>query len=185
MNINEFVNTFKNANANTQEVLVKNIVKRNYAPVSEKIGMLRGMLEGSIRTGENGIKYIDVVVNKINYVYAIILLYTELEPVKDESGKSLYLETYDLIQQNCLMDLLCQYIGERELDELSFINGQIFDTWYSMNSSTKACAYELVNTVVASIVNILNNAETEENTTNEDKVKEIASNLKDIFEKKE
>lgn len=183
MNIKEFVEIYKKGNASINEKLIKDHVTRTYVPVGEKRAALMGLTEGSVRIDDNGIKYIDMVANKINYVYGILLLYTDIEPMKNDDAVSMFLETYDLIQENNILNPICTCIGERELNELTFINEQVLDTWYTKNTSTKAYISELVNNVTRTITEIttLLGENADERGIDKETVTEIANKIKEDF----
>lgn len=179
MDIKEFIEAYKIGNATIKDNLIKQHIMRTYAPVSDKTGMLRSMAEGSVRVDENGVSYIDMLANKINYIYAILLLYTDLEPIKDQNGNNSYLETYDVVQESGLLNILCSHIGEREINELTFINEQVLDMWYARHNSTKAVIVEVINEIFNLLIDSLKDLSNE--NINKDTVKEIASAIKETL----
>lgn len=143
--VTEFVKQYKEL---TEEKLkdrkIKSIIRRTYCPVLEKKIILDLMLSKSIN--EEGSKYIDLFVNRINFIAAIISLYTTLLPEKDENGISKTYEMYDLLVENNILSKIYENIGERELAELTSINDVVMDTWYGANKSTEAYVSNLLET---------------------------------------
>lgn len=184
MDIKEFVELYNKVKVETaKEKLINEHIVRTYVPVGEKAAALKGLLEGSVRVNENGIKYIDLVANKINYVYGILLLYTDLEPIKSDDVTVKFLETYDVLQESGLINIICSHIGERELGELTFINDQVLDTWYTQNTSTKAYVSDLVSLIsrnITEITTLLKEIPIDEITDkiDKEKVEEIVDSIK-------
>ena len=121
---------------------IKDLIKSgNY----EKI-ILDLMLSKSIN--EEGSKHIDLFVNRINFIVAIISLYTALLPEKDENGISKTYEMYDLLveNENDILNRILVNIGEREIAELTSINGLVIDNWCAENNSTEAYISNLLET---------------------------------------
>ena len=123
---------------------VQGIIKRRYCPILEKKVILDLMLSKSII--EDDIPYIDMFTNKLNFYAAIISLYTYIVPEIDESGKSKSYEMYDMLIENGLMSIILEEIGERELGELTSVNGLLLDTWHIKNTSAQAYVDNLVET---------------------------------------
>ena len=78
-----------------------------------------------------------MVFNQIAYFYAVITLYTDLEPEKNEKGELDIIGLYDICKQNKISNLILNTIGD-DLEELNFINEQVLKTWELQNSSTRA-----------------------------------------------
>lgn len=143
--VTDFVNKCRTlTNEKLKNDYIASIMKRNYCPILEKKSVLDLMLEKSLTREEN--KTIDLFVNKLNFYAAIILLYTYIIPDKDEKGVPKSYEMYDLLMEHNLMNSILEHIGEREIGELTSINGLILDNWYANNTSTKAYVNEVVNT---------------------------------------
>lgn len=146
-------NEMKSAELKTKQI--RGIIKRTYCPILEKKMILDLMLEKSVV--EDGIPYIDMFCNKINFYAAIISMYTYIVPDKDKKGVPKSYEMYDLLVENDILNAILAMIGERELGELTSINGLLLDTWHMKNTSTQAYVSNLVETasrkfgVVASV----------------------------------
>lgn len=123
---------------------IKGIIKRTYCPILEKKLMLDLMLKKSIN--EEGIKHIDLFVNRINFIAVIISLYTTLLPEKNEDGTPRTYEMYDLLVENDILNKILEIIGEKEITELTSINGTVMDNWYATNTSTEAYISNLMET---------------------------------------
>ena len=123
---------------------IKSIIKRTYCPILEKKLILDLMLTKSINEGS--VKYIDLFVNRINFIAAIISLYTTLLPEKDENEISKTYEMYDLLVENDILNKILENIGEKEIAELTSINGVVMDNWYAVNKSTEAYVNNFIET---------------------------------------
>ena len=135
-------NEVKSADLKTKQV--QGIMKRIYCPILEKKKILDLMLEKSVV--EDDIKHIDMFVNKLNFYSAIISIYTNITPEKDENGIVKSYEMYDLLIENNIMSTILEIIGERELCELTSVNGLLLDTWHMKNTSSEAYVNNLVET---------------------------------------
>lgn len=135
-------NEVKSADLKTKQV--QGIMKRTYCPILEKKKILDLMLEKSVV--EDDIKHIDMLVNKLNFYSAIISIYTNITPEKDENGIVKSYEMYDLLIENNIMNTILEIIGERELGELTSVNGLLLDTWHMKNTSSEAYVNNLVET---------------------------------------
>lgn len=119
---------------NNKANLIKTIIKRTYCPVLEKMTILQLMLDKSVIKPDKGGSYIDMFVNKINFIAAIISLYTNLEVEKDDDGNVLIFEAYDQLVSNNLLIPICEEIGRDEMEELTNINQMLMDTYYNQNN---------------------------------------------------
>lgn len=135
-------NDVKSADLKTKQV--QGIIKRTYCPILEKKEILNLMLDKSVV--EDDIKHIDMFVNKLNFYSAIISIYTNIAPEKDENGIVKSYEMYDLLIENNIMSTILEIIGERELGELTSVNGLLLDTWHMKNTSSEAYVNNLVET---------------------------------------
>lgn len=144
--VTEFVKQYKElTDDNLKDRKIKSIIRRTYCPILEKKIILDLMLSKSIN--EEGSKHIDLFVNRINFIAAIISLYTTLLPEKDENGTSKTYEMYDLLVENDILNKILENIGEKEIAELTSINGIVMDNWYGANKSTEAYVSNLIETV--------------------------------------
>lgn len=135
--VTDFVKKYNEIkSADLKEKKVQGIIKRTYCPIIEKKMILDLMLEKSIV--EDDVPHIDMLTNKLNFFSAIISLYTYIVPEKDEKGVVKSYEMYDLLVENNIMNAILEIIGERELSELTSVNGLLLDTWHMKNTSTEA-----------------------------------------------
>lgn len=141
--VTDFVKKYNECDSDTsKETLLKKYIKRTYCPILEKRELLNFMLEKSVV--EDGIKHIDMFINRINLFAAIVGLYTNITAEKDEKGNPKSCAMYDLLVENEIMDKILFIIGEREISELTSVNGLLLDTWHEQHSSTEACLKRLV-----------------------------------------
>lgn len=142
--ITEFIEHFNSLQSDTlKQKYVSSIITRKYVPILEKRYLLQLMCEKSVV--EESIKSIDLVVNKVNFIMAILGLYTSIVCERDENDVPKSFEAYDLIKQNDVFQFIAMAIGS-DLDELLSINQEVLDTWYATNTSTKAYVNEVVET---------------------------------------
>ena len=143
--VTEFVKQYKElTDDKLKDRKIKSVIRRTYCPILEKKIILDLMLSKSIN--EEGSKYIDLFVNRINFVAAIISLYTNLLPEKDDDGIARTYEMYDLLVENGILNRILENIGEREISELTSINDVVMDNWYASNTSTEAYVSNLLET---------------------------------------
>jgi len=155
MTVSEFIKSFNElSNPDLKTNVVKQHIKRTYSPIVEKIAVLQELLKKCVMVDRNGIPYLDMVTNKINFIYAIVVLYTDLEPDKSLDGKQDVLRIYDLMQESGAIDILCDLIGSKEINELTFTNKELLDTWYNANSSTRSYLATLTDKAVRTFVEL-------------------------------
>ena len=143
--VTDFVKKYNEVKSvDLKERQIQGIIKRIYCPILEKKMILDLMLEKSVV--EDDIPRIDMFTNKLNFYAAIISMYTYIVPEKDENGVPKSYEMYDLLTENNIMNAILEIIGERELNELTSINGLLLDTWYSRNTSVQAYVSNLIET---------------------------------------
>lgn len=141
--LNDFIKKYTSLNGEQARLgVVKSIIKRTYCPIVEKKLIIEMMIEKS--KGEGDIKYIDMVLSKINFYMAIIAIYTTLEIEKDENGIPKTMEAYDMLTKADLFNAILNEIGERELGELMTVNEAALNTWHTKNTSTQAYISNLV-----------------------------------------
>lgn len=141
--VSTFVEKYnKLTNAQLKDKYVKEHVVKTYAPLLSKMTILNLMNEKSV-VDEN-VKYIDLVVSKLNFVMAILVLYTDIEPDKSDEDKPLTWDAYDTLKSTGLLDKIVQIIGEEEMEELLSVQKNIMDTWHMQNKSTEAYIANLV-----------------------------------------
>ena len=155
MKVSEFTDSYKALNsADLKKGLVSQHVKRTYASIGKKNAFLGKMLEDCIMTDKNGIPYINMVANKIDFVYALVVLYTDLEPDKNEEDKKDVLKMYDMLQESGAIDDICEQIGSKEINELTFVNKEVLDTWYNAHTTTRAYLATLTEKAVRTFVEV-------------------------------
>lgn len=139
MTVSEFAQGYKNLQKpDLQLNFVYQHIKRTYAPIGEKNALLQKLADDCVLIDKNGIPYLNMVANKINFIYAIVILYMDLEIDKVAEGKKDILGTYDSLQESGAVDDICKCLGEREVNELTFVNKEVLDTWYNAHASTRA-----------------------------------------------
>jgi len=137
MTVLEFCEEYSQAGEKEKMDLLSLVIKRTYTPVLEKRVILQKMLDQSIVEQENGVRYIDMLVSRINYTMALIILYTNLEiDLKDGKGRTE--DMYDSLVKNNIVSDICEYIGTQEMAELNSVNKSIIDTFYNQYGSTEA-----------------------------------------------
>jgi hypothetical protein len=169
MLVSEFVNGYKNLNKeDLQKDWCKKHLTKTYASIVAKNALLRTFIDASVKKNDKGIYFIDMVANKINFTYAVICLYTDLEldivkdPVKDDNGETVkddngnvvtqdrhdIITTYDLFQEYRIIDVFCELIGDREINELLMVNEKLLDTWHEEHSTTRAYVSDMIEKAV-------------------------------------
>ena len=144
--VTDFVKKYNEVkSADLKAKQIQGVIKRTYCPILEKKVILDLMLEKSI-IKEDNTSHIDMFTNKLNFYAAIISLYTYIVPEVDENGKSKSYEMYDLLIENNIMSIILETIGERELGELTSVNGLLLDTWNMKHLSTEAYVNNLIET---------------------------------------
>lgn len=129
-------------NDQLKDKYVKEHVKITYAPILKKKAILEVMNDKSVIDSPTG-KYIDLITSKLNLTMAVLMLYTNIEPDKDEEGQPLVCESYDSLQSTGLIGKILNIIGS-DVEELMNIQSQIMDTWYAQHTSTEAYVANLV-----------------------------------------
>lgn len=129
-------------NDQLKDKYVKEHVKITYAPILKKKAILEAMNNKSVIDSPTG-KYIDLITSKLNFTMAVLMLYTDIEPDKNEEGQPLVCESYDSLQSTGLIGKILNTIGS-DVEELMNIQSQIMDTWYAQHTSTEAYVANLV-----------------------------------------
>lgn len=139
IDVPEFIRRYNLLKTDEQrDEFVRNIIWRTYCPVLEKKLVLQTILDKSITTGKNGVKYIDMFLSKINMTTTILILYTKLNIVKTDDSTTNAFQDYDLLFENGLLDQICAIVGEHELNELMTINGLLMDNFHEENKNIEA-----------------------------------------------
>ena len=129
-------NSFSSVTA--QQNYLKSLIKTTYAPIMTKKYLLQLVLDKSIVEQDNGIKYIDMFISKLNLFGIILAMYTNITIEKDKNGNPMIAEAYDMLKQINVIDELYNLIGEDEIEELLSVQKTIMDTFYNQNGSTEA-----------------------------------------------
>ena len=182
MLISEFVKGFNNLKKPElqKEFCEKHVVK-TYASIVAKNALLKNFVDGCVKTSESGIQYIDMVANKMNFTWVIICLYTDLQLDKVEEGRNDVIGLYDSFQQYGIIDMICEIIGEREVNELLMVNKEAIDTWHNEHSSARAYISDMVDKAVRTFVEM--SALTKE-MTGSDEIDKFSDSIKGFLETK-
>ena len=139
ISVKEFVKKYNSfSSAMAQQNYLESLIKTTYAPIMKKKYLLQVVLDKSVVEQDNGIKYIDMFVSKLNFFGIILIMYTDINIEKDENGIPMVAEAYDMLKQNGIVDILYNLIGEDEIEELLSVQKTIMDTFYNQNGSTEA-----------------------------------------------
>ena len=145
MTILEFVEKYKNMNsAKIKDDMLKHHVIRTYCPVIQKRYVLETMLNSSVVKKDNGFKYIDMMLSRINYTLGLVVLYTDLDMDRDEEGRNRNFDAYDALVENDIVIKLCEVIGEKEVTELSAINSTIIANFENSEGSLNQIISEAI-----------------------------------------
>ena len=125
-------------NEELRKKYISGLVTHTYAPIGMKYAVLNSMVEKSTITEENGVKYLNMLLSKVNFTIAILILYTDIEFPLDESGKVKTFDSYDALIQTDIIDIIQEAIGDREFNELLSVNQTVLDTFHERNSTVKA-----------------------------------------------
>ena len=140
--VSDFVDGYNQLTSDQlKEKYVKKHIVTTYAPILSKRNVLQLMNEKSVVDGS--VKYIDLTVLKLNLIMAILVLYTDIEPNKDEDGKPMTWISYDALKSTGLLERILEYIGD-DIDELLSVQKDVLDTWHMKTSSTEAYVANLV-----------------------------------------
>lgn len=173
--VSRFVEEFKKVtNETTKQAMVKKHVLTHYAPILKKMNVLNIMMDGCVKEGVAG-KYIDMAASKLNFIMAILILYTDLQVDRttNEEGKEIpdTWTAYDQLKESDALDMILNEIG-KDIEELLSIQDQILSTWHNENASTAAYVSSLIEKVgmifstvmgkeLGSLADVLGNSDTE------------------------
>lgn len=173
MLVSEFVQGFNNLKKpELQKDFCQKHLTKTYASIVQKNALLKRFVDGCVITSDSGIQYVDMVANKMNFTWAIICLYTDLQldtvldEVKDKDGNVVLdnegkpvtkprhdtIGLYDQFQQYGIIDVFCELVGEREINELILVNKEALDTWHEEHSSARAFISDLTEKAVRTFV---------------------------------
>ena len=129
----------------TREELKKKYVNKHvtttYVPILNKMNVLSLMNEKSVVNED--IKYINLTVSKLNLIMAVLVLYTDVEPDKDQEGKPMTWDAYDKLKATGILEEILACIGD-DVDELLSVQKDVMDTWHMKNNSPEAYVANLV-----------------------------------------
>lgn len=155
--ISEFIEKYNSFNSETaKQNYLKGFIKCDYAPLLNKKTVLELALNRSIMKKENGIEYIDMFTNKLNFIASIMVLYTNIIADKDSEGNTKTYEMYDLLVKNNVLDCIYEIIGKNELNELLNVNKLLLDTFYEKNNNIPFNADKIITMVFNKIESIMN-----------------------------
>ena len=147
ISISKFVEGYKKLNSDQlKDGYIKEHIKTTYAPILSKKLILEMMNEKSVI--ETPTKHIDLTVSHLNFIMAILALYTDIEPDKENKDghvTPLTWDAYDALKANGIYEKLTNAIG-KDLEELLLVQGQVMDTWHIKNTSSRSYINELVET---------------------------------------
>ena len=129
----------------TSEELKKKYVNKHvtntYVPILNKMNVLSLMNEKSVVNED--IKYINLTVSKLNLIMAVLVLYTDVEPDKDQEGKPMTWDAYDKLKATGILEEILACIGN-DVEELLSVQKDVMDTWHMKNNSPEAYVANLV-----------------------------------------
>ncbi len=148
--VSKFVASFKEiTNENTKKSMVEKHVITHYSPILKKKNVLDIMMDGCVKQGKSG-KYIDMTCSKLNFISAILILYTDLaiDKTKNDDGKEVpdICTAYDQLKESGALDMIINTIGS-DIEELISVQEQILNTWHNENASTAAFISDIVEKV--------------------------------------
>ena len=148
ISVSKFVEGYKKiTNDSLRDKYIQGHIKNTYAPILQKKLILEMMNSKSVV--ETPVKHIDMTISKLNFVMAILVLYTDIEPDKqiNEDGTTTPLtwDAYDVLKSSGLYGKILDAIGE-DLNELMAVQDQILNTWHIENTSTEAYVNNIIDT---------------------------------------
>lgn len=140
--VEDFVKNYKESDMRERDEYVSSIITRKYVPIIEKNALLTIFFQKSL-VEKNGIKAIDNLASYLNYISAILLLYTSLELRANEKTAD---EDYDILVESGALDHIFNEIGVGELDEIKmiydFIKSEFIEREHSLSGyMSKAMNY--------------------------------------------
>lgn len=137
MTVLEFCERFKKKNDTEKVTYANSVIKTKYVPYLSKMLLCKEMAKKSLAVNDKGITYIDMSINKINFIATIIALYTTLEYTKNENNVPETAKGYDALRESKAIDAIMESIGE-DIQELLNVNQTCIDAVYSENCSMEA-----------------------------------------------
>jgi hypothetical protein len=181
IDVKEFVRRYDMLKTDEQKnQFVESVIWRKYCPILEKKVILQSMLEKTIIKTDKNVSYIDVFLQKVNFVTTVLLLYTKINIEKNENSESNAFEDYDMLFERNIMNIICGIIGERELNELMSVQGSIIENYESENKTLDAYISKYVN-YFATTVGVFANEGAKELVSllnDKDKIMDIVKSIK-------
>lgn len=136
--IRDFVKSFSAVtDEKTKDKMVDAVIYRKYVPFLQKEIMLLAMQNNSIREVD-GIKQVDSLVRYINFITAILSLYTNLKVKVDGDNGYNGFEAYDMLKESGALGAIINKIGEAEYTELKTMEDMIYEDMDRQQYSTEA-----------------------------------------------
>ena len=186
MRIDELAKEIASAKTESQKTgIVKKHVTKDYCPIGMKYAVLRDMQEKSVVEDNNGTKYLEMTLHRINYTLAIVILYTDLELLLKEDGTVDAFGSYDVLMSTQIMGYLLNLIGEVEYAELECINKSLMDTFDMKNNSFKSFMADIMQNMGVIIGTLTNDGfgRFEEIVKDESKMKKFRKELDSFLNK--
>ena len=186
MRIDELAKEIASAKTESQKTgIVKKHVTKDYCPIGMKYAVLRDMQEKSVVEDNNGTKYLEMTLHRINYTLAIVILYTDLELLLKEDGTVDAFGSYDVLMSTQIMGYLLNIIGEVEYAELECINKSLMDTFDMKNNSFKSFMADIMQNMGVIIGTLANDgfSEFEKIVEDESKMKKFRKELDSFLNK--
>lgn len=186
MRIDELAKEITSAKTESQKTgIVKKHVVKDYCPIGMKYAVLRDMQEKSVVEDNNGTKYLEMTLHRINYTLAIVILYTDLELLLKEDGTVDAFGSYDVLMSTQIMGYLLNIIGEVEYAELECINKSLMDTFDMKNNSFKSFMADIMQNMGVIIGTLANDgfSEFEKIVEDESKMKKFRKELDSFLNK--
>lgn len=121
----------KKYNALTNDKLKENqidsIIKRHYAPITEKKAALDLILKKCIQE-KDGVEYIDSFLMQVGLMSVVLSLYTNL----DCNGNMF--DNYDMLMETGIYPIIMYKIGEKDIKELMGICSSVEETFMNQKS---------------------------------------------------
>ena len=121
--IKDFVKKYSAlTNDSLKEKQIEGIIKRHYAPITEKKAALDLIFEKCIQE-KDGIEYVDSFLMQVGLVSVVLSLYTNL----DCNGNMF--ENYDLLMEDGIYPIIMYKIGEKDINELMSVYSSVEETF--------------------------------------------------------
>lgn len=164
MTVKEFVDKYNELqNDQLKEKQIESIIKRNYAPITEKKAALDLMFNKCIKE-KDGVEYVDSFLMQIGLMSVILALYTNID-----CDNSNAFDNYDLLVKNEIYPMIICKIGEKEIKELkniysyieeTFLNQQTFEAFFAKQITRFGELFgHISNSGLNALTKVLNNEE--------------------------